>query len=60
MLIQRLEYINRLIALRNIQIIKAIKDHYPKLLLTMDDDAEVHYDGIKKINARDWLLQDYD
>ena len=45
---------------RELKSLKAIKDHYPKLLLTMDDDPEVHYDGIKKINARDWLLQDYD
>lgn len=41
---------------RELRPLKAIKDHYPKILLTMDDDPEVHYDGIRKINARDWLL----
>lgn len=41
---------------RELRPLKAIKDHYPKILLTMDDDPEVHYEGIRKINARDWLL----
>ncbi len=41
---------------RELRPLRAIKDHYPKILLTMDDDPEVHYDGIRRINARDWLL----
>lgn len=41
---------------RELRSLCAIKDHYPKILLTMDDDPEVHYDGIRRINARDWLL----
>lgn len=41
---------------RELRPLQAIKDHYPKLILTMDDDPEVHYDGIRRINARDWLL----
>ncbi len=41
---------------RELCSLRAIKDHYPKILLTMDDDPEVHYDGIRRINARDWLL----
>ena len=41
---------------RELHSLRAIKDHYPKILLTMDDDPEVHYDGIRRINARDWLL----
>ena len=41
---------------RELRSLRAIKDHYPKNLLTMDDDPEVHYDGIRRINARDWLL----
>ena len=36
--------------------LKAISDHYPKFLLTLDDDPEMDYNGIKKINALDWLL----
>ena len=45
---------------RELRPLQSIKDHYPKVILTMDDDPEVHYDGIRRINARDWLLQDYD
>ena len=41
---------------RELRSLRANKDHYPKILLTMDDDPEVHYDGIRRINARDWLL----
>lgn len=41
---------------RELRPLRAISDHYPKILLTMDDDPEVQYDGIRRINARDWLL----
>lgn len=41
---------------RELRPLQAIPDHYPKILLTMDDDPEVQYDGIRRINARDWLL----
>lgn len=41
---------------RELRPLQAIKDHYPKVILTMDDDPEVYYDGIHRINARDWLL----
>lgn len=41
---------------RELRPLQAIKDHYPKAILTMDEDPEVHYDGIRRINARDWLL----
>lgn len=30
--------------------------NYPKILLTMDEDPEAQCDGIRHINARDWLL----
>lgn len=33
---------------RELRSLRAIKDHYPKILLTMDDDPEVHYDGIRQ------------
>jgi len=36
--------------------LRLIRDHYPKILLTMDEDPEVQYDGIRRINARGWLL----
>lgn len=41
---------------RELRVLQSIKDHYPKLLLTLDDDPEAQYDGIRRINARDWLL----
>lgn len=41
---------------RELRPLEAIKDHYPKLLLTMDEDPEAHYNGIRRVNARDWLL----
>ena len=41
---------------RELRPLQAIRDHYPKILLTMDNDPETHYNGIRRINARDWLL----
>lgn len=41
---------------RELRPLQSIRDHYPKVILTLDDDPEVHYDGIRCINARDWLL----
>lgn len=33
-----------------------IPDHNPKYLLTLDDDPDCSHNGIKQINALDWLL----
>lgn len=41
---------------RELRPLESIKDHYPKIILTLDDDPEIHYNGIRRINARDWLL----
>lgn len=41
---------------REIRPLDIIKDHYPKYLLTMDTDPETSYNGIRKINVLDWLL----
>ena len=41
---------------REMRPLMAIRDHYPKIILTLDDDPEAQYDGIRRINARDWLL----
>lgn len=41
---------------RELKPLQLIKDHYPKFLLTLDDDPESQYDGIRCINARDWML----
>ena len=37
--------------------LRKIRDHYPKFLLTLDDDPSDDFDGIRKLNASDWLLQ---
>lgn len=37
--------------------LEAIKDHYPKYLLTLDADPTSSHNGIKKQNVIDWLLQ---
>lgn len=42
---------------RELSALKAINDHYPKFILTMDLDPEADYDGIRKINVLDWLLK---
>lgn len=41
---------------RELASLQRINDHYPKILLTLDDDPEMEYAGIRKINAVDWLL----
>lgn len=41
---------------RELRPLQAIRDHYPKVILTLDDDPEAQYDGIRRLNARDWLL----
>lgn len=33
------------------------KTDYQKYILTMDDDLDTDFDGIKKINVIDWLLK---
>lgn len=38
---------------RELRPLQAIRDHYPKVILTMDEDPEIQYDGIRRINARD-------
>lgn len=42
---------------RELASLQSINDHYPKILLTLDDDPEMEYAGIRKINALDWLLE---
>ena len=43
---------------RELTPLKKINDNYPKYILTLDDDLDTDYDGIKKINVLDWLLED--
>lgn len=42
---------------RELKSLQKINDNYPKYILTLDDDPVCDYDGIKKINALDWLLK---
>ena len=42
---------------RELKPLKAIKDNYPKLLLTLDDDPQGDYDGIVRQNALEWLMK---
>ena len=43
---------------RELGALQKIHDHYPKYILTMDLDPEADYDGIRKMNVIDWLLDD--
>jgi predicted AAA+ superfamily ATPase len=41
---------------RELASLEAIRDHNPKYLLTMDFSPRASHNGIKQINALDWLL----
>lgn len=43
---------------RELRSLQAVKDSYPKMLLTLDDDPEADYDGIIRKNALDWLMEE--
>ena len=36
--------------------LRAIRDHRPKMLLTLDEDPPADFDGIRRVNALDFLL----
>ena len=42
---------------KELSALQSIPDHYPKLLLTMDVDPIADFDGVKKINVLDWLIE---
>ena len=42
---------------RELSALESINDHYPKYILTMDLDPIADFNGIKKINVLDWLMQ---
>ena len=45
---------------RELDAFKNIKDNYPKYLITLDDVmVNTDYDGIKVVNALEWLLGEY-
>lgn len=43
---------------RELAPLNAIKDHNPKFLLTMDYIPPTSHNGIRQLNALDWLLKD--
>lgn len=42
---------------RELRALRKINDNYPKYLLTLDDDPDADFNGIRKKNALDWLLE---
>ncbi|MDR1013104.1 MAG: hypothetical protein LBL38_02435 [Lactobacillales bacterium] len=44
---------------KEIRSLQMIKDNYPKYLLTLDEYmSTANYEGIRKLNALDWLLDE--
>lgn len=43
---------------RELRPLQKITDHYPKYILTLDEDPEADYEGIRRKNALDFLLSD--
>lgn len=41
---------------REIRPLQKITDHYPKYILTLDEDPDADYEGIRRINALQFLL----
>lgn len=41
---------------RELAPLQKINDHYQKFILTLDEDLEADYDGIRRINALEWLM----
>ena len=42
--------------LRELRPLQKITDHYPKYIITLDEDPDADYDGIRRINALQFLL----
>ncbi|MGN0077383.1 MAG: ATP-binding protein [Coriobacteriales bacterium] len=43
---------------RELRVLRKIGDNYPKYLLTLDEDPDEDFEGIRKRNALDWLLEE--
>lgn len=41
---------------RELAPLMKINDHYQKYILTLDDDPEADYNGIRRVNALEWLM----
>ncbi|MCL2088545.1 MAG: ATP-binding protein [Oscillospiraceae bacterium] len=42
---------------RELRSLQKINDHYPKYILTLDDDPDSDYNGIRRTNALQWLVR---
>ena len=43
---------------RELAPLESIRNHFPKFVLTLDEDPDVYHNGIKCMNALDFLLQE--
>ena len=41
---------------RELAPLEKIADNYPKAILTLDEDPDGDYEGIRRINALDWFV----
>lgn len=41
---------------RELSPLQRISDHYPKYILSLDEDPDADYEGIRRINALKWLV----
>ena len=41
---------------RELASLQKINDQYPKYLLTLDEDPDADYNGIRRINVLRWLV----
>ena len=44
---------------RELRPLNSINDHNPKYLLTLDDDPAATFNGIRRVNALDWILDSF-
>lgn len=42
---------------RELSSLEKISDHYQKIILTLDEDPEADYNGIRRINVLEWLIE---
>ncbi len=42
---------------RELRALRAVQDDYPKFLITLDDTDETSHQGVRQINALDWLME---
>jgi predicted AAA+ superfamily ATPase len=41
---------------RELSALQGVQDNHPKYLLTLDEDMPLNHNGVRQINALDWLL----